>query len=33
ENGPFESLDQLVDVNGIGPKTLDEIREQVVLRK
>jgi len=29
QNGPFESLDQLTDVNGIGEKTLDSLREQV----
>ncbi len=29
ENGPFDSVDQLTDVNGIGPKTLDSIREQL----
>lgn len=26
-NGPFESLDELVNVQGIGLKTLDRIRE------
>lgn len=29
ENGPFDSVDQLTDVNGIGPKTLDAIRKQL----
>jgi competence protein ComEA len=28
-NGPFEAVDQLTDVNGIGPKTLDEIRDDI----
>lgn len=29
ENGPFDAVDQLTDVNGIGPKTLDAIRKQL----
>ncbi|MCG8448213.1 MAG: helix-hairpin-helix domain-containing protein, partial [Pirellulales bacterium] len=26
ENGPFQAIDDLVRVNGIGPKTLEKIR-------
>jgi len=29
ENGPFVSVDDLLDVSGIGPATLEEIRDQV----
>jgi competence protein ComEA len=31
QNGPFTSVDQLEDVSGIGPATLDEIRDQVTI--
>ncbi len=31
ENGPFASLDDLVKVQGIGFKTLDRIREFVIV--
>ena len=29
ENGPFRSVDDLLDVRGIGPATLDDFRDQV----
>jgi competence protein ComEA len=29
ENGPFTSVDELEDVSGIGPATLEEIRDSV----
>lgn len=28
-NGAFTSVDQLIEVNGIGPKTLEQLREHV----
>jgi competence protein ComEA len=31
ENGPFASVEDLMDVSGIGPATLDEIRDQVTI--
>ena len=31
QNGPFASVDELMDVSGIGPATLDEIRDQVTV--
>jgi competence protein ComEA len=31
ENGPFASVDDLLDVSGIGPATLEEIRDQVTV--
>lgn len=31
QNGPFASVDDLMDVSGIGPATLDEIRDQVTV--
>ena len=31
ENGPFDSVDQLEDVSGIGPATLEEIRNDVTV--
>jgi competence protein ComEA len=31
EHGPFTSVDQLEDVSGIGPSTLEEIRAQVTV--
>lgn len=29
KNGPFKSVDDLKNVNGIGPKTLDDIRKDI----
>jgi competence protein ComEA len=31
KNGPFESVDQLEEVSGIGPATLEEIRNDVTV--
>jgi competence protein ComEA len=31
QNGPFVSVEDLLDVSGIGPATLDEIRDQVTV--
>ena len=31
QNGPFASVDDLEDVSGIGPATLDEIRDQITV--
>jgi competence protein ComEA len=31
QNGPFTSVDGLMDVSGIGPATLEEIRDQVTI--
>ncbi|MEX2101643.1 MAG: helix-hairpin-helix domain-containing protein [Actinomycetota bacterium] len=31
ENGPFTSIDELEDVSGIGPATLEEIRDHVTI--
>jgi competence protein ComEA len=31
QNGPFATVDDLMDVSGIGPATLEEIREQVTV--
>ncbi|MEX0833059.1 MAG: ComEA family DNA-binding protein [Actinomycetota bacterium] len=31
ENGPFESVDELEDVSGIGPATLEEMRNDVTV--
>jgi competence protein ComEA len=31
EHGPFASVDQLEDVSGIGPSTLEEIRDLVAV--
>lgn len=30
-NGPFTSIDQLLDISGIGQKTFEQLREQVAL--
>lgn len=30
EHGPFASVDELVEVRGIGPKTLERSREKLV---
>lgn len=32
EHGPFRSVDDLLDVSGIGPKVLDQIRDAIVLQ-
>lgn len=31
-NGPFETVEQLLEVSGIGPSKLDEIKEHIVVR-
>jgi competence protein ComEA len=31
QNGPFAAVDDLLDVSGIGPATLEEIRDQVTV--
>ena len=31
ENGPFTSLQELLQVRGIGPKTLEKLRELVTI--
>ena len=31
QNGPFRSIDDLLKVPGIGPKTLDTIRDQITV--
>jgi competence protein ComEA len=31
QNGPFSSVDQLLDVTGIGDATLENIRELVTV--
>ncbi|MBU2887198.1 helix-hairpin-helix domain-containing protein [Gilvimarinus agarilyticus] len=31
EHGPFETVDELLSVNGIGESTLESIRKQVSL--
>jgi competence protein ComEA len=31
ENGPFVSVEDLMDVSGIGPATLEEIRDQITV--
>ena len=31
ENGPFASVDDLLDVSGIGDATLEKIRDQVTV--
>jgi competence protein ComEA len=33
QNGPFTSVDQLDDVSGIGPSTLEALRSEVILGK
>lgn len=32
ENGPFQSVDELLNVPGIGEKTLNTMKEQIVVR-
>ncbi|KAA3622767.1 MAG: helix-hairpin-helix domain-containing protein [Proteobacteria bacterium] len=31
ENGPFESVDQIVEVSGVGAKTLENNRDNLVV--
>ncbi len=31
ENGEFETVDEMMDVHGIGPKTLQELEDMVVI--
>lgn len=31
QNGPFAAVDDLMDVSGIGPATLEEIRDQITV--
>lgn len=33
ENGPFDSIDELQRVNGIGPKTVEKLRPRVTIGK
>ena len=33
KNGPFKSVDELVNVSGIGQKTLEKIRTHITVRK
>jgi len=33
QNGPFKSIEELVNVSGIGEKTLDKIRSQISVSK
>ncbi|MCY4157443.1 MAG: helix-hairpin-helix domain-containing protein [Gammaproteobacteria bacterium] len=33
QNGPFKSVEELLKVKGIGPKTLEKIRKDVLLDK
>ncbi|MBN2871444.1 MAG: helix-hairpin-helix domain-containing protein [Halothiobacillaceae bacterium] len=33
EHGRFESVDQLAEVNGIGEKTIEGIKEQIAVGK
>lgn len=32
ENGPFRAVEDLLDVPGIGPALLEQIRDRVVVR-
>lgn len=32
ENGPFQSIEELTDVEGIGEKRMDELREYITVR-
>lgn len=32
KNGPFRSVDELIEVSGIGEKTLEKIRDEIVVR-
>ncbi|WP_341855537.1 helix-hairpin-helix domain-containing protein [Brachybacterium sp. GPGPB12] len=31
QNGPFESVDQLEEVSGIGPATLEKMRDRATV--
>jgi competence protein ComEA len=31
QNGPFQTVDDLLNVPGIGPKTLETIRDQITV--
>ncbi len=31
-NGPFRTLDEVLEVKGIGPKTLERIRPHIVIK-
>ncbi|MEA3392731.1 MAG: helix-hairpin-helix domain-containing protein [Candidatus Marinimicrobia bacterium] len=31
KNGPFKSLDELINISGIGPKTLDKLKPLITL--
>jgi competence protein ComEA len=31
QNGPFRTIDDLLNVTGIGPKTLETIRDQITV--
>ncbi len=33
QNGPFRSKNDLTQVNGIGPKTLERLRERIIVEK
>jgi len=33
KNGPFKSVDELVNVSGIGEKTLEKLRTYITVRK
>ena len=32
QNGPFRSVEQLADVNGIGPQTVERSRENLTVK-
>jgi competence ComEA-like helix-hairpin-helix protein len=31
ESGPFKSIEDIMNVNGVGPKTFDEIKDMITL--
>ena len=33
ENGPFKQVDDLTKVNGIGPKILEKLKEEITVGK
>ena len=33
ENGPFETVDDLIKVQGIGPKVLEDNRKNILLKE
>jgi competence protein ComEA len=33
ENGPFQSVDELDDIKGIGPKTLEKLRPWLMVQE